>query len=422
MKVVLINKSDSVGGAAVAAFRLTAALHNQRVDARMLVSDGMDGMLVEVANKSFVSQKMAYARFLWERLKFWPHEKSALERFSFSPANTGMDLSEHPLVKQADIIHLHWINQGYLSLNDIRKLMSLGKPVVWTLHDMWPFTGGCHYNGNCHEFLESCGHCPFLKKPSAKDLSYQQLARKKKIYKDANLHIVTCSKWLKSLASESTLFRQKSCTVIPNPIDTDFYSPQDKQECRAKLNLPADKKLLMFGAANINDPRKGIRYLVEALNILFDNFPVLHDKLEIVIFGKVGAGEQLNIPFKTHFMRYITNTKTLVQLYSAADAYVLPSLQDNLPNTVMEAMSCATPVIGFRIGGVPEMIEHEKSGYLSEVRNSLSLSNGIYQTLFISDIDKMADAARAKVLENYSEQKVAARYIEIYRKALLQNS
>lgn len=418
MKVVLINKSDSVGGAAVAAFRLTAALHNQNVDARMLVSDGMDGMLVEVANKTMWSHKMAYARFLWERLRFLPYEKSALERFAFSPANTGMDLSVHPLVKEADIIHLHWVNQGYLSLNSIQKLLNMGKPVVWTLHDMWPFTGGCHYNGNCHEFLESCGHCPFLKNPSVKDLSWQQLATKKKIYKSANLHIVTCSKWLKSLASESTLFRNKPCTVIPNPIDTDFYHPMDKQECRAKLKLPADKKLLMFGAANINDPRKGIRYLVEALNLLHDNFPVLHDKLEVIIFGKTKHGEHLNIPFKTHFMRYITNTKTLVQLYSAADAYVLPSLQDNLPNTVMEAMSCATPVIGFRIGGVPEMIEHEKSGYLSEVRNSLSLSNGIYQTLFINDTDKMADAARTRVLDNYSEQKVAARYIDIYRQAL----
>ena len=418
MKVVLINKSDTVGGAAVAAFRLTAALHNEGVDARMLVSEGMDGMLVEEINKTYLSQKKAFARFLWERLYFLRFEKSKKERYSYSPANTGMDITNHPLVKEADIIHLHWTNQGYLSLNNIKKLMSMGKPVVWTLHDMWSFTGGCHYNGNCHEFLESCGHCPFLKHPAAKDISYVQLARKKNIYKNADLHIVTCSKWLKSLASESTLFRHKPCSVIPNPIDTDFYSPQDKQECRKKLNLPADKKLLMFGAANINDPRKGIKYLIEALNILHANYPEVKDQLELVIFGKAHKGEQVDIPFKTHLMRYINNNKTLVQLYSAADAYALPSLQDNLPNTVMEAMSCATPVIGFRIGGVPEMIEHEKSGYLSEVRNAQSLADGIYQTLFVNDIDKMADAARLKVLENYSEKIVAKKYIEIYRKIL----
>lgn len=418
MKVVLLNKSDSVGGAAVAAHRLTAALHNSGLGAKMLVSEGMQSVLTDVANKTGWQQQMANARFLLERLSFLPYEKNALERFSFSPANTGMDITKHALVKDADIIHLHWINQGFLSLNSLQKLFETGKPIVWTLHDMWAFTGGCHYNGTCHEFLESCGHCLFLNHPHANDLSAKQLARKKKIYKNANLHLVTCSKWLKSLASESTLLRNKPCHVIPNPIDTDFYKPLDKFECRFKLRLPTDKKLLLFGAANILDPRKGIRYLTESLDMLYENFPVLHDKLELVVFGKVRAGEQPNFPFKTHFMRYVTDIKTLVQLYNAADAYVLPSLQDNLPNTVMESMSCATPVIGFRIGGVPEMIEHEKSGYLSEVRNALSLSTGIYETLFINDTAKMGEAARQKVLNHYAEDIVARQYIDIYRKAL----
>jgi glycosyltransferase involved in cell wall biosynthesis len=418
LKVVLINKSDSVGGASVAAFRLTAALHNQHIDAKMLVSEGMDSVLVEVANKSYLSQQLAYSRLIGERIYFFPYEKSALERFSFSPANTGMDLSEHPLVKEADIIHLHWINQGFISLKGLQKLVDLGKPIVWTLHDMWAFTGGCHYNGACHEFLEGCGHCRFLKNPHANDLSAKLLLKKKSIYRNANIQWVTCSKWLKSLAVESTLARHKPCTIIPNPIDTVFYRPMDKNECREKLGLPKDKKLLLFGAANINDPRKGIRYLAEALEILHENFPVLHDKLELVVFGKSKKGEHLPFTFKTHFMRYVTDVKTLVQLYNACDAYALPSLQDNLPNTVMESMACATPVIGFKIGGVPEMIEHEKSGYLSEVRNALSLSTGIYETLFINDAEEMGMYAREKVLETYSEEKVANQYIEVYNKAL----
>lgn len=418
MKVVLINKSDSVGGASVAAYRLTAALYNQGLGAKLLVSDGMQSVLTEVVNKSHWSQQLANARFLLERLSFFPYEKNALERFSFSPANTGMDISKHPLVQDADIIHLHWINQGFLSLKNIQQLVSTGKPIVWTLHDMWPFTGGCHYNGTCHEFLDSCGNCLFLKNPKSNDLSARLFAKKKKIYRNANIHLVTCSKWLKSLASESALMRNKPCYVIPNPIDTEFYRPMDKVECREALKLPTDKKLLLFGAANILDPRKGIRYLTEALDILYENFPVLQDKLELVVFGKLRLGEQPNFPFKTHFMRYVTDNKTLVRLYNAADAYVLPSLQDNLPNTVMESMSCGTPVIGFRIGGVPEMVEHEKSGYLSEVRNALSLSTGIYETLFVNDAPKMGESARNKVLESYSEDTVARQYIEVYRKAL----
>jgi glycosyltransferase involved in cell wall biosynthesis len=418
VKVVLINKSDSVGGASVAAHRLTAALHNQGLGAKLLVSDGMQSVLTEVINKDYWSQQKAYARFLLERLSFFPYEKNAMDRFSFSPANTGMDISKHPLVVDADIIHLHWINQGFLSLKNIQQLVDTGKPIIWTLHDMWAFTGGCHYNGTCHEFLESCGNCLFLKNPHSKDLSSRLLSKKKKIYRNANMHLVTCSKWLKSMASESTLFRNKPCTVIPNPIDTEFFTPMDKMECRAKLKLPTDKKLLLFGAANILDPRKGIRFLTEALDILYENFPVLHDKLELVVFGKMRLGDHPNFPFKTHFMRYVTDHKSLVHLYNAADAYVLPSLQDNLPNTVMESMSCGTPVIGFRIGGVPEMIEHEKSGYLSEVRNSLSLSTGIYETLFINDAAAMGEKARQKVFECYSEEKVARQYIDVYRKAL----
>ena len=418
VKVVLINKSDSVGGASVAAYRLTAALHNQNVDAKLLVSEGMESVLVEVVNKSYFSQQKAYIRQLFERLYFLPFEKNAIERFSFSPANTGMDLSNHPLVKEADIIHLHWINQGFISVKGLQKLFSLGKPIVWTLHNMWAFTGGCHYNGSCHEFLESCGYCRFLKKPHGNDLSARIYKKKKKLYKNTNIQWVTCSKWLKSLAVESSLIRNKPCTIIPNPIDTDFYRPMDKMECRDKLKLPKDKKLLLFGAANINDPRKGIRYLAEALEILHENFPVFHDKLELVVFGKAKPGDHLPFPFKTHFRRYITDVKTLVQLYNACDAYVLPSLQDNLPNTVMESMACATPVIGFRIGGVPEMIEHEKSGYLSEVRNALSLSTGIYETLFINNAEEMGLYAREKVLESYSEEKVAKQYIEVYHKAM----
>ncbi|MBN2165282.1 MAG: glycosyltransferase [Marinilabiliaceae bacterium] len=418
MKVVLINKSDSVGGASVAAYRLTAALHNNNVDAKLLVSDGMDSVLVEVVNKSYVSQQFAYIRYLKDRLFFLPYEKNAIERFSFSPGKSGMDISSHPLVQEADIIHLHWINDGFISLKGLQKLIGLGKPIVWTLHDMWAFTGGCHYNGSCHEFLESCGYCRFLKKPHAKDLSSRIYKKKKILYKNANIQWVTCSKWLKSLAIESSLIRNRPCTIIPNPIDTDFYRPMDKDFCRDSLDLPKNKKLLLFGAAHLNDPRKGIRYLAEALEILHENFPVLHDKLELVVFGKLKKGDHLPFPFKTHFLKYVNNPMTLVKIYNACDAYVLPSLQDNLPNTVMESMACATPVIGFRIGGVPEMIQHEKSGYLSEVRNALSLSTGIYETLFINDAEEMGMYARENVIESYSETKVAKQYIEIYQKAL----
>lgn len=421
MKVLLINKTDTGGGAAVAANRLNSALRHQGIDAKLLVQDANKNEAgIYPAGQGFRYRQKAFARFAWERLCFLPHEKNASVRFAFSPANTGMDISTHPLVQEADIIHLHWINQGFLSLATLRKLFSLGKPVVWTQHDMWSFTGGCHYAGSCLEFLEFCSYCPFLKKPAKKDLSAQIFAKKRKIYNSAPLHIVTCSKWLRTLSQESKLLRNKPFYNIPNPIDTDFYRPVDKLQAREKLGLPKDKKLILFGAANVNDPRKGMRYFIEALTTLGENFPVVTDNAELVVFGKMKNESAKQFPFKTHSFSFVSDPQTIVDLYNAADIYALPSLQDNLPNTVMEAMACGTPVVGFSIGGVPEMVTHQESGYLAQVKNSLSLATGIYETLFLSDIKQMGKNAREKTLQCYTEEIVANQYLEVYKKALNQ--
>ncbi|MBI9062385.1 MAG: glycosyltransferase family 4 protein [Marinilabiliaceae bacterium] len=422
MKVLLINKTDSGGGAAVAANRLNHALRSQGIDASLLVQDASsheEGVFP--VGKGYLYRQKAFARFAWERLCFLSHEKNASVRFAFSPANTGMDISQHPMVQEADVIHLHWINQGFLSLDTLKQLFSLGKPVVWTQHDMWSFTGGCHYAGTCLEFLEFCSYCPFLKKPAKKDLSAQVFAKKRKLYNAAPLHIVTCSKWLRTQSQDSKLLRNKPFYNIPNPIDTSFYKPLNKLEVRDKLGLPKDKKLILFGAANVNDPRKGMRYFMEALTTLSENFPVVKENTELVVFGKMNKESAKQFPFKTHSLSFVSDPQTIVDLYNAADIYALPSLQDNLPNTVMEAMACGTPVVGFSIGGVPEMITHQESGYLAEVKNSLSLATGIYETLFLSDLDKMSKNARKKTLECYTEEIVAAQYLEVYQKALNQH-
>lgn len=419
MKVVLINKTDVGGGAAVAANRLKEALRQEGVDASMLVQDAKQpGDGVVAVGDGFMHRQKAFYRFVMERLLFLPHEKNALERFAFSPANTGIDISHHPLVLEADIIHLHWVNQGFLSLESLQKLFSLGKPVVWTLHDMWSFTGGCHYSGSCLEFLEHCAYCPFLKKPGKNDLSARLFKQKKELYKHVSMHVVTCSKWLKSLSNESTLLRSKIFHQIPNPIDTNFYQPRDKKQCREKLGLPRDKKLVLFGAANVEDTRKGMRYLLEALDILKESFPLFRDNVELLVFGKMPKGKAKTFPFKTHSFKFVSDHNVLVDLYNAADIFVLPSLQDNLPNTVMESMACGTPVVGFRIGGVPEMIDHEESGFLAEVRNALSLATGMHETLFLSDFEQMGAAARAKVVKCYSQKVVAQRYLTVYNEAL----
>ncbi len=407
------------GGAAVAAGRLNRALRQAGVESKLLVQDrkGQESGVYAAGGGVFYAYK-AFARFAWERLMFLPHERDASVRFAFSPANTGMDISRHPLVQEADVIHIHWINQGFLSLNSLNKLLNCGKPVVWTQHDMWTFTGGCHYAGECTAYKTGCAFCPFLKRPGKHDLSSRVFAGKQKIYSEKRLSVVACSAWLRDLAKKSALLHGKDYCNIPNPIDTEFYMPRNANEARDRLSLPRGKRLLLFGAANVNDPRKGMRYLMEALDLLARQYPNLKEEVELVVFGKMQEDTSRLLPFKTHMLNFISNPETLVDLYSAADVYVLPSLQDNLPNTVMEALACGTPVVAFGIGGVPEMVKHKEMGYLADKGDANSLAAGIYDTLLQADRLSYRARARQKVLDKYAEAHVAQQYIDLYKTLL----
>jgi len=417
VKIVHINKTDAGGGAAVAAMRIHRSLMRAGVDSHILVQEQKRNEPNEhCAGNGFIYKINNFSRFVHERLTILPYEKDRHMRYNFSIANTGQSLINNPILLDADIIHLHWINQGFLSLNNIKEILDLGKPVVWTLHDMWPFTGGCHYSGICFEFNEHCGYCPFIKKPQKNDISYNNFIQKRNIYSGKNLTIVTCSKWLGTLARSSAALKEINVLSIPNPIDTNFYRPLDRMECRDELGLPRNKKLILFGAANILDIRKGFRYLEEALTIIQDSFPAISDNIELVIFGKLMKGWENRFSFKIHNMNFISSAETLVKLYNAADTFILPSLQDNLPNTVVESLCCGTPVVGFSIGGIPEMITHMQTGYLAEVKNSLSLANGIYNMLFFSP--KQRERVRESAIHMFDENIVANRYIELYNSVL----
>ena len=420
LKVLIINKSENIGGAAVASLRLYNALKRSNVDVKIMVQDkpkGIDSQAIVIAN-TYYKEKMSFVRFVRERLFFLRHEKNKSLRYAFSPTNVGVDISTHPAVIEADIIHLNWINQGFLSLASIEKLFALGKPIVWTLHDMWTFTGGCHYAGYCHGFLENCGNCPMLKTAARNDISSAQFFSKMNMYKRRKLSIVTCSNWLKSLASESSLLRDKNIKSIPNPLDTDIFRPLDKAACRISESLPPNKKLILFGAANINDSRKGMNYLVDALSHFNQRYPDYASQVELVFFGKVKAETLSELAFPSHQLNYISDPERLVSIYNAADVFILPSLQDNLPNTVAEAMGCGVPVVAFKTGGVPEMIDHLKNGYLAEAKNSADLADGIYQVLFGNNDIAFAENARKKALNSYSEQVVVGEYLKVYSDAL----
>lgn len=421
MRVLLINTSERIGGAAVAAGRLLESLKNSSIKAKLLVRDKQTDQISVVELKR--SRKHLW-NFLWERMVIlMANHFKKQHLFAVDIANCGTDVTNLPEFEQADVIHLHWINQGMLSLKSIRKILRSGKPVVWTMHDMWPCTGICHYAATCTHYQTECHHCSYLYKGGErKDLSTRVFRRKQKLYAEGSLHFVTCSKWLKGQAEQSALLRGHDITAIPNAINTNLFRPRDKMEARSKQNLPADKKILLFGSVKITDKRKGIDYLIEACRLLNEKYPDFCKELVVVVFGQQSQGIESKIPFPVYAQNYIHDEKELVNLYNAVDLYVTPSQEDNLPNTIMEAMACGVPCVGFNVGGIPEMIDHLHNGYVATYQSASDFANGIHWALTEGDYAELSEMAFHKVLTHYSEDHVARQYIDLYNKITGQNA
>jgi glycosyltransferase involved in cell wall biosynthesis len=386
------------GGAGVAARRLQTVLEQKGHTATLLLNSG------------------GAWRHYAERLAFLPHERDASVRFSFSLSNFGQNLAQHPAIQQADLIHLHWINQGFLSLRNIRQLADTGKPIVWTLHDMWPFTGGCHHNRGCEGFKAQCGHCPYLRRPSAGDLSHRIWQRKQHYFPE-KMHIVACSAWLAGLARESSLFKQYPISSIPNPIDTNIYTPANartRQDFRAQLGVAPNAKLLLFAAMNLGNPYKGFGYFKEALAALKTRYPDL--PVAIVTVGKSQSGALDGLPYPVFDQRLIANPTDMRMLYAGVDVFVTPSLEENLPNTIMESMACGTPVVAFRVGGIPEMITDSQHGKIVDFKNSTQMADHLAWVLADeARRQQLGLAAREKAVATYAQEVVVGRYEGLYQ-------
>ena len=420
-----------MGGAAIACLRLLKTLNQtEGIDATLLVQEKKrDNSNVKAIAKTWLQKKLAFGRFIQERLFFKFQEKNKEIRFAFSPANSGIDISEHPLVQEADIIHLHWINFGFLSIKSLEKLFALNKPIVWTLHDMWAFTGGCHHSGDCENFRNSCGNCiQYLKNPSPTDLSNQVWERKNAIFSPTpalpnreGVSFIACSQWLAKRAKNSSLLKDFTVKAIPNPLDTSLFSPQNKADARKKLGLPTDKRLILFVAAKVSVIWKGFSYFQESLEILKTQNPN-NQEIELVVLGESDTDTIQKLPFKAHALGRISDVNQIVSVYSAADVFVTSSIQENLPNTIMEAMACGTPAVGFEVGGIPEMIESYKNGFLAKYKSAESLAEGMKWVLFEANHAELSNNARQKVLNNYSERVVLEQYLEVYRSLVAQVS
>lgn len=420
MRVLIINTSERIGGAAIAANRLMDALRNNGIQAKMLVRDKQTENITVIGLKKSL---WSIWQFVWERIVIWKanHFKQH-NLFAVDIANTGTDITTYPEFKEADIIHLHWVNQGMLSLKDLKKILQSGKPIVWTMHDMWPCTGICHHARECDKYHKECHHCPYLYNGGAKkDLSHQTFKKKKELYQLSPITFITCSQWLKERAGQSALLEQHPIVHIPNPIKTNLFTPRNKVEARQKCNLPTGKKLILFGSVKITDKRKGIDYFIESCKILAEKHPELVNNLGVAVYGKESEQLKSLVPFQVYALDYISNEKELVNVYNAVDLFVTPSLEENLPNTIMEAMACGIPCVGFHVGGIPEMIDHLHNGYVAEYKSAEDFANGIHWTLSESEYQSLSEEARRKVTSSYSESTIAKKYIEVYNKMIGNN-
>lgn len=416
MNIVHISKSDLSGGAAIAATRICSAQQNRPdINSKLLVQNKKsNNIFVELENRNKASALISGFNEMMDELSIRLFTKQERGRFTFP--YFGEDISEHPLIQKSDLINLHWVNGGFMSLGSIEKLSKLKKTIIWTLHDMWAFTGGCHYSSDCDNYLTFCHSCPCLFFRSENDFSKRIFETKKELFNKINLTIVTCSNWLADSASGSSLVKNKNIFVIPNPLDTEIFKPYNKQLLREKFSLPIDKKLILIGAMNLKDKRKGFHYLIEALSKIEIENTELNKKIELVVFGKLGEESLNKVPFKVHQLGRIKSDEEIVIAYNLADIYVAPSLQDNLPNTVMEAMSCGIPVVAFNVGGIPDMVNHMQNGILAKAKSSEELAEGV--TLLLSDEDmyeKFSLAAREKVVNNFDQKIIANKYLDLYK-------
>lgn len=408
MRIVIVNTSERKGGAATAAHRLYKALAKEGHDVFMLVRDKQsnDPQVFSI-NEKPATRCMNRIRFLWERLLIFITNRFNRKKLFRVSTGHGIDLSEHPLLLSADIIHLHWVNQCFLSLNAIRKLAQRGN-VVWTLHDLWPVTAVCHYPGECQKYKKGCSHCELLPPIAGYDWA-KAVFREKARSGLEQIYYIGCSEWITRKAKECQWVKQ--IVSIPNTIDRTLFRTKERTTARRRFNLPPDKTLLLFAADNLSDTRKGAIYLVEACRLLKEK----GKEIELLFMGN--ASEELSsaFPYKVNNLGYLTDPEAIADAYNCANLFVIPSLEDNLPNTIIEAMACGVPCIGFRTGGIPEIIDHCQNGYLADRKDAAGLVTGI-EWIIEHAGETLSAACTGKVNRCYSETAVTEQYTFIYRK------
>ncbi len=410
MKILIVNTKDIKGGAARAAYRLHNALLKIGMDSNMLVQlkASKDPKVIGPLNKFQKGMSIIRPELDKLPLRLYPSRNKTPFSPAWLPFSGMLKIINE---SDADLVHLHWIAGGMIRIEEIAKIR---KPIVWTLHDMWVFTGGCHLDNNCGQYIKGCQYCPILGSKKKNDLSKKIFIRKLRTYnKIGNIVFVGLSQWMCKCAKSSKLLNKHKIVNLPNPIDTSIFKPLDKKIARDMLNIPMDKKLILIGAGNpTGDKNKGFAEFSQALN------KVGYPKAELLVFGTSRPVNEPEFSFKSHYIGKIYDNITLRVVYSSADVMVVPSLQEAFGQTATEAMSCGTPVVAFGATGLLDIVDHKLNGYLAKPYDPNDLAFGIEWVLRNSDKKNLSAHARSKVLDNFAMELVAKKYKLLYEDLL----
>ena len=419
MKIALINTYESFGGAAIACHRLFRGLLQTGMDCRLVVKckQSDDDLVIRASadeSDPEASDILSAMTLLVDR--YIINNRTDITNTIFSLPHVGYNLSTFNFIRSADVINLHWV-ADFQSPSTIRSLLALGKPVVWTLHDQWPFTGGCHFSAGCEGYRADCAPCPQLAEDPFR-ISAAVLRDKLSLIRKEQLTIVTPSRWLANCARQSVLFAKSRIEVIPNGLDTEWFTPIPKDTAKRMMGFDPEKIIILMGAHRMDESRKGGQEALAAIGCCLEN-SAFRDLVNNELVTPVCFGAESQSSVKSALpmvsLGYLDSVERMSLAYAAADMFLLPSLEDNLPNTMLEAMSCGTPVIAFRTGGIPDAIVDGVSGRLVEPKNVTQMAEAIVSLAMDPDqCRRMGEACRLTALRSFALDIQARRYLDLF--------